>query len=62
MKNDAVKKELIDWLVHIALAIVVTFCLSLVHEPVTIVEECASNPEGREMSLIIEKKLPGASR
>lgn len=57
MKNDAVKKELIDWLVHIALAIVITLFIINYIGQFTIVKGDSMLPTLKDGNVLIIEKI-----
>ena len=59
--NEAIKKEIIDWLVHFVLAIVVTLFIITYIGQITIVQGNSMLPTLRNNNIIIIEKIGRAS-
>jgi len=57
MKNDALKKEIIDWLVHIALAIIITLIITNYIAQFTIVRGNSMLPTLDDNNILVIEKL-----
>jgi len=57
MKNDTVKKEIIDWLVHFALAIVITLVIINYIGQFTIVKGNSMLPTLKDNNILVIEKL-----